>query len=286
MSRFRKLLPVALASFGHFPHVSAQSNVSNADILGTWRIVVHVSPAGATSSLSERDVRRLIGKPVIVKTDQLEFNGHKCFRPDYKRRVDDAAEYFYREWRVNSIEMPIGKRVTVVENRCGDNVLYPTSKGNMIIVEDGFFFEAVRIGSKSSSTHLPASTSGAQGINADVFGTWTIDGADWKGSGYDSAETKKKKSAVYMGMPVYIGAERFFYNQNTCKEPVYMRRMAKKTEYFHGDWRAGQGRLPLPKTLTVIETECGRIYPVSRQLILIEDKNGMFFSAVPMASGK
>jgi hypothetical protein len=275
-------LAVLLPVLG-LPLAFAQSTTLDADILGKWRIVDHVSPPGATSSLSEQDVRRLIGKLVVVETDRLEFNGHRCSQPDYKRRIDDAVDYFYREWRLNANEMPIGKRVTVVENRCGDNVLYPTIKGNMIIAEDGFFFEAVRIEKNSSSPSAPVGANGAQGANADIFGTWTIDGADWKGSGYDSAATKKKKAAVYMGMPVHISAGQFLYNQNSCKQPAYKRYTTAKSDYFHGDWRADQGRLPLPDRLTVIETGCGRIYPINKQRILIEDRRGMFFSAVALA---
>jgi len=84
-------------------------------------------------------------------------------------------------------------------------------------------------------------------------------------------------------MPVYISAKRFFYNENTCKQPIYKRSRQEKTAYFHGDWRADRGRLPLPKTLTIVETECGTIYPVSKKRILIEDKSGLFFSAVPLS---
>jgi hypothetical protein len=87
-----------------------------------------------------------------------------------------------------------------------------------------------------------------------------------------------------MGMPVHISAERFFYNGNTCKQPAYKRSRQEKMAHFHGDWRAAKGRLLfLPKTLTVIETECGTIYPISKKLIIIEDRKGMFFSAVPLS---
>jgi hypothetical protein len=282
MTYFLKRILIPLTLSLYFSYAFAQPTDPNADILGQWNIVKHVSPTGATSSLTERDVRRLIGKPVVVSTDLFEFNGRKCAQPNYKRSVDDTADYFYREWRVNSDEMQMGKRVTVVENRCGDNVLYPTSNDHMIVAEDGFFFEAVRAGSGSVAPPDPVGMS--KGVNGDIFGTWVIDGADWKGSGYDSEDTKKKKAGIYIGMPVHISPERFFYNGNTCKQPAYKRSRQEKTAHFHGDWRAAKGRLLfLPKTLTVIETECGTIYPISKKLIIIEDRKGMFFSAVPLS---
>jgi hypothetical protein len=283
MRRSRTRILVAVIPALYITNASSQATVGNDDILGRWKIVKHVSPPGATSSLTERDVRRLIGKQIDVSPDLLNFNGRNCSQPDYKRRVDDAADYFYREWRVDANGMPVGKRVTIIENRCGDNVLYPTSKDHMIVAEDGFFFEAVRSARKSASKSASAGAHDGPGGNTDIFGTWTIDGADWKGSGYDSEETKTKKASIFMGMRVYIGAQEFFYNQNTCKQPTYKRRREQKSTYFHGDWRATQGRLPLPTILTAVETECGTIYPIRKNLILIEDKNGMFFSAVPLS---
>lgn len=265
--------------------VSAQVVDPNADILGKWTIVKHVSPNGATSSLTARDVRRLLGKSVNVSAELFEFNGHRCMLPDYRRSEDAAADYFYREWRVNSDEMPVGDRVTIVENRCEENQLYPTSPDHMVVAEDGFFFEAVRIGSQAVATSQPRGQNNKKGSNADIFGTWMIDGADWMGSGYDNATEKKKKAGIYMGMPVYISAKRFFYNENQCKDPTYLRSRQEKTTYFGGDWRAAPGRLLfLPKILTVIETDCGTIYPISKKLIIIEDKRGMFFTAVPLST--
>lgn len=259
--------------------VSAQLADPNADVLGKWKIVKHVSPTGATSSLSERDVQGLIGKPVLVAAGLFEFNGRRCTQPAYKRSVDDTADYFYREWRVNSDEMPIGKRVTIVVNRCGDNVLYPTSKNHLIIAEDGFFFEAVRAGSNAKATPEPVGPDNAQSrVNADIFGTWSIDGVTWA----QGEAIPQERAKMLIGMPVYINANRFFYLNKTCKQPVYKRSKQEKTAYFHADWRADSNNLPLPDKLTVIETACGTIYPISKARIIIEDKNGLFYSVAPL----
>lgn len=273
---FKWLVRSALAAL-YFCFASAQASDSNADIFGRWKIVQNISPDGATSSLTQRDVERLIGAQVLVTADMFEFNGRKCAHPDYKRGEDDTDDYFYREWRVNSAGLPIGKRVAIVENRCEDNVLYPTSKDHMIVEEDGLFFEAVRTGSNAVAT--PETVSTNRGVNADIFGTWTINGVNWKRA---TAATKMQGN-VFIGMPVYISADRFFFNENKCKQPTYKRSKQDKSAYFHGDWRTDPARLPLPKKLTVIETACGTIYPVSKHRILIEDKRGTFFSAVPIS---
>jgi hypothetical protein len=261
--------------------LAARADAVNADIYGTWKVVAIVG--GGITSMNTRQMNNIIGKTLFVSAERFTFNGKTCMNPSYKRSVEDTADYFYREWRVNSEGMPFGENVTVVET--GDcNELYLTRKDHIIVSEDAIFYEATREGVKSDTLPPPARKTMKDTKNADIFGTWQIDGADWKGSGYDSEATKKKKAGIYLGMPVYISAKRFFYNWNTCKQPTYKRSRQAKAAYFHGDWRAAKGRLLfLPNILTVVETGCGTIYPISNKLIIIEDKRGMFFSAVPPA---
>lgn len=263
----------------------AHAEDANSDIYGKWQVTRDISPEGTITARNERQIKAIIGKVAVINSDEFSFNGSKCSHPKYTRSSDDTATYFYREWRVNSSGMPLGDRVTIIEVDCALHYLYLVDKDRLIIADDGDFFEAIRVDSHTASKSTPAPANKASDKdNADIFGTWKIDGADWKGSGYDSPATKQKKAGVYIGVPVYISSKRFFYNENKCEQPTYMRSRQDKTSYFHGDWRAKPGRvLFLPKVLTVIETECGTIYPISKNLIIIEDKHGMFFSAEPLS---
>lgn len=282
---FRFLSALVLPLFLYLGLTPANAEDANSGIYGKWRITRDVSPEGTITARNERQIKAIIGKIAVINPDQFVFNGSKCSHPKYTRSSDDTITYFYREWRVNSSGMPLSDRVTIIEVDCDLHYLYPIDKNHLIIADDGDFFEAIRVDSRAAlkSTPTPANKVSNK-ANADIFGTWKIDGADWEGSGYDSPATKQKKAGVYMGMPVYISSNRFFYNDNKCEQPAYTRRRQDKTSYFHGDWRAKPGRLLfLPKVLTVIETECGTIYPISKKLIIIEDKRGMFFSAVPLS---
>lgn len=275
------ILPAVL-----FPSlVPAHAGDANSDIYGKWRVIRDISPEGTITARNESQTKAIIGKIAVIDSDQFVFNGSNCSHPKYTRSSDDTAAYFYREWRVNSNGMPLGARVAIIEVECNLHYLYPIDKNRLIIADDGDFFEAVRVDSRVDAKSRPTPASEASNkANADIFGTWEINGADWEGSGHDSPATKQKKAGVYMGMPVYIGSDRFFYNENKCEQPTYTRSRQDKTTYFHGDWRAKPGRLLfLPKVLTVIETECGTIYPISKKLIMIEDKHGMFLSAVPLS---
>jgi hypothetical protein len=253
----------------------------NADIYGTWRITRDVSPEGSISGRNQRQIDKMIGKTAVISAERFALNNRTCSRPRYARSTDDTATYFYREWRVNSDEMPLGERVTIIEVGCDDtDLIYPVDQNRLIIADDGDFFEAVRVGVEAASKLSPGPTqTESDRVNADIFGTWTINGVNWERATAQS----KKKGNIFIGMPVYISASRFFYNENTCKQPTYKRSKQNKASHFHGDWRADPARLPLPEMVTIIETECGTIYPVSKHRILIEDKSGTFFSAVPLS---
>jgi hypothetical protein len=269
------LFPIVLG-IGSVP---AQAQDANSDVYGRWRVTRDVSPEGAITGRNESQLRAIIGKVAVIGPEKFAFNGSDCNSPKYTRSADDTATYFYREWRVNSDEMPLGDKLTIVQVDCDLHFLYPVDRNRLIIADDGDFFEAVRVGSGVTQKSPTAANNTRSRANADIFGTWTINGVNWG----RATPQSKKKANIFIGMPVYISASRFFYNENTCKQPTYKRSKQNKASHFHGDWRADPARLPLPKILTIIETDCGTIYPVSKHRILIEDKSGTFFSAMPLS---
>ena len=251
----------------------------NADVYGKWRVTKDLTPEGAITSKNEGQVRAVIGKTAVIRPEKFDFDGSHCRHPDYRRSVDDTADYFYREWRINSADLPLGDRLTIVDVACDLYLIYPIDKNRLIIATDGIFFEAIRVGSTVDAS-AASSVRGKQGskVNADIFGTWTIDGVTWE----KGCVLTQKQANMLMGMPVYIDAGKFVYHEHACTRPSYRRSLQDKSAYFHGDWRGDPVRLPLPNKLTVVATECGTIYPVSRKRILIEDKKGLFFSAIPL----
>lgn len=121
----------------------------NADIYGTWKIKAMIG-GGAASALSQRDVDRLIGKPVIISPEKFEFNGHTCVYPHYKRSKEETVHYFDWAWRTDVSDIPFPNPVTVIETGC--NPLFPIRKNHLMIAEENVFLEAVRIDEIPKST--------------------------------------------------------------------------------------------------------------------------------------
>ena len=134
---FLVVVSVSIASF------HAHAREPNADLYGKWKIKGFAG-ASIVSGLSDRQVRRLIGKPMAISAEKFSFNGKTCKRPTYKRSVEETVSYFDREWRADSSELPLPNPVTVIETEC--NMLYLIRENRIIVAEDGNFFEAVRVG--------------------------------------------------------------------------------------------------------------------------------------------
>lgn len=122
--------------------VLAHAQDPNADIYGKWQIRAIIG--GGIGSLSERQARQLIGKPLIISPERFEFNGETCMYPNYQRSKEAPATYFDREWRTEVNDIPFPNPVTIIETGC--DFLYPIRRNHLMIAERGVFFEAVRVG--------------------------------------------------------------------------------------------------------------------------------------------
>lgn len=145
-----RFLLVTILTFGCS---GAQAQDPNADIYGTWKIKTFAGSA-ESFGLTEKQIRALIGTPVLISPERFSFNGRSCMYPNYKRSTEDTKAYFLREWRANSSELRLPNPVTIIETGC--NMVYPINRNHIIVAEDsGVFFEAVRVGrvpGKPSST--------------------------------------------------------------------------------------------------------------------------------------
>jgi hypothetical protein len=121
---------------------SAQGRDQNADIYGTWKIKRFAGSAD-TFGLSDKQIRNLIGKSIVISADAFTFDGRAC-RPTYKRSKARTVAYFRREWQADAAELSLPDPVTVIETGC--NWVYPINRNHIIVAEQsGVFFDAVRV---------------------------------------------------------------------------------------------------------------------------------------------
>jgi hypothetical protein len=134
----KRVLLVAL--FTASPFALAQDRL-NADIYGKWKIKTMIG-GGAASTLSQRDVDKLIGKYIIITAEKFAFNGRTCMHPSYQRTKEETVHFFDWAWRTDVSDIPFPNPVTIIETGC--NTLFPIRKDHLMIAEENVFFEAVR----------------------------------------------------------------------------------------------------------------------------------------------
>jgi hypothetical protein len=124
----------------------------NADIYGKWKIKAVIG-MGAETSMNDRQIQRIIGKPLLISADKIEFNGRTC-HPHYQRSREETTQHFDWAWRTDVSKIPFPNPVTIIDTG-GCDYLYPIRKDHLMIAEENVFFEAVRIGrplNKATST--------------------------------------------------------------------------------------------------------------------------------------
>lgn len=126
-----------------FPLLLTHAKEVNKDIYGVWKVTRFVGTADSFG-LSERQIKSMIGKPIIVSKDKFSFNNRTCSHPRYAKRVEETTTYFRREWQANAADFNLPNPVTVIATGC--NFLYLSGKNRMVVAEEsGVFFEAIRI---------------------------------------------------------------------------------------------------------------------------------------------
>jgi len=126
--------------------LTANAQELNTDLYGSWKINAMIG-GGAVGSLSEREVRALIGKTIKIEPGRFVFNGKPCAETRYEHSHEETNAYFAREWNTEVSDIPLPNPVMIVETGC--NVLYPIKRDRLMVAEGGVFFEAIRISGSS-----------------------------------------------------------------------------------------------------------------------------------------
>lgn len=118
------------------------------DIVGNWRITA-VLDAAEVSGMSDREAKRMIGKPVHITPTRFEFDGMICDSPTYERSIEDTARHLREKGLVSSANLGLPHPVTVIDAQC--TFIYLKRKNVIVMGWDGVYFDAVRQGRQGPS---------------------------------------------------------------------------------------------------------------------------------------
>ncbi len=137
MNRVAEQFSIALIMF--FVSFNAISAESQSDIFGKWKITA-VLDSAEVSGLSDQQAKKLVGAPIIISPDHLEFNGMTCKSPTYERTIEDTAVHLREKGHVSSAKLHLPNPVTVIDAKC--TFIYLKRKNRIVMQWDGVYFDA------------------------------------------------------------------------------------------------------------------------------------------------
>lgn len=119
----------------------AGAGITDADILGTWKLT-KVLDSADVASMGERGAAALLGKTLVVRRDSVSFAGEPCRPPELTRHREPTAQYIREGYHARVGMLGLPDAVTVVDLQCTEALI--KGKGKIVVFWDGFFFDAVK----------------------------------------------------------------------------------------------------------------------------------------------
>jgi hypothetical protein len=116
-------------------------------VSGTWRVTSALDAADV-SSLDERDARRLIGHVFTISREKVKFEERDCGPTEFQAESVEPRLHLREEFRASADKLNLPNPVTVVDLSCTS--VFIRTPDRLVIAWKGWFFDAVRVRSKSA----------------------------------------------------------------------------------------------------------------------------------------
>jgi hypothetical protein len=114
----------------------------------TWKVTA-VMDSTPTTSFSDAQAKRLLGKQLIITPAAVRFNKETCLKPKLTTSTEKTFEYFYDGYRMDPKNLHLPPTVITIHLECENIVqieeFYIQDKNSLIFYHDGgFFYKAVK----------------------------------------------------------------------------------------------------------------------------------------------
>jgi hypothetical protein len=129
--------------------LSAQAEKIAPDVFGRWKIASVADFAGIMADTDVPDSKRLIGTDLVIGKKGIQFAGEDCQNPSFTVERKTLAQAFRIGFQMSNTEkLNLPDPVTEVEVECENSsdisLFYVRSKGQIVFVWSGIFFNAVK----------------------------------------------------------------------------------------------------------------------------------------------
>jgi hypothetical protein len=126
-----------------------QAEKIDPEVFGRWKIASVADFAGIMADSDVADSKRLIGADLVIAQKGVQFAGEDCQNPSFTVERKTLAQAFRIGFQMSDTDkLKLPDPVTEVEVECENStdisLFYIRSKGQIVFVWSGIFFNAVK----------------------------------------------------------------------------------------------------------------------------------------------
>ena len=137
---------VALAlACGPAPHLQAAEQLGTS-VIGSWKLTAVLDSSDITS-LDDEEAENLVGQIITIGRDKVQLGDRECDSPSFEVTRAETNKYMREAAHASAKKLGLPNPVTAVHVSC--TFVHIKSRNRLVVHWKGFFFDAIRMPSKS-----------------------------------------------------------------------------------------------------------------------------------------
>ena len=141
----RVCLAVLAITIWSSAHAQAAEQVGPS-VIGSWKLSA-VLDSSDISALDDEKAEQLVGHIINIGRDKVQLDDQVCLAPDFEVTKAETSKYLREAAHASAKKLGLPNPVTAVHVSC--TYVLIKSRNRLVVHWKGFFFDAIRIPSKS-----------------------------------------------------------------------------------------------------------------------------------------
>ena len=127
------------------PHAHAAEQLGPS-VIGSWKLSA-VLDSSDISALDDEEAEQLVGHIITIGRDKVQLDDQVCLAPDFEVTKAETNKYLREAAHASAKKLGLPNPVTAVHVSC--TYVLIKSRNRLVVHWKGFFFDAIRMPSKS-----------------------------------------------------------------------------------------------------------------------------------------
>ena len=124
-------------------HATEQQDTS---VIGRWKLTAALDSSDITS-IDDQEAEELVGQIITIDRDKVQLGARVCDSPSFEVTKAETNKFFRDQAHASAKKLGLPNPVIAVYVSCTE--VYIKSRNRLVVHWKGFFFDAIRMPSKS-----------------------------------------------------------------------------------------------------------------------------------------